>query len=524
VPLGTVGHVQGFFGGVAADEPQAALAGRDVLTAGGSAADAAATVYFMLSVTMPSAAGLGGGGMCLVRDSNGHRIETLDFLGQPTSGPGNRVMVPGNPRGMFALHAKYGKFEWREIVRPAENLARFGTRVSRAFADELKRSQTVLAGADAGSAPFKDASGNIVAEGSRVVQADLAATLAQIRARGGAVFHMAEPGRRFSQDVQHLGFGMSYRDLNAAKPIWRSAIRVPFVQQTSLYFPMPRTPAGTLGAKMAAMLVANGRFKNADAAERGHLIAEAAQRAMADAANGYLEKSREREINQPRQRPHKETVTHPELTDDYAERLMTGYRPDRLTELATGGRQSHIAQSPGGTTSFTVLDNNGGVVACTVSMNGSFGTGRSVPGTGMFLAPYPDDLAARDLSFAAVIVDQDFGNKLFLAGAASGGTASQAVLTDTALTVSLVPNTIVDREVAARTRVYRDLVGGVTYVENGAPGDLVAGLKQRGHRVLSVPELGRVNMAFCSNGLPAEQSNCRIVSDPRGLGYATVSN
>src|SRR5690349_7768473 len=57
---GTPGYVSGFLGGVAADEPEAALVGREVLSAGGTAADAAAAIGLAMSVTLPSRAGLGG--------------------------------------------------------------------------------------------------------------------------------------------------------------------------------------------------------------------------------------------------------------------------------------------------------------------------------------------------------------------------------------------------------------------------------------------------------------------------------
>jgi gamma-glutamyltranspeptidase/glutathione hydrolase len=165
-------------GVIAGDEPQAVLAGEKLLRDNGNAADAAVAVAMALAVTLPSRAGLGGGGACIVHDNKSRKIEELEFL----SDNGAPALV----RGLFALHARYGRRPWAEAVAPAATLAQSGGTVSRAFANDLIAHGKVLMNDSAALDAFLGPDRRLLAAGDNFRQPALAEILANVQ-RGRAL-------------------------------------------------------------------------------------------------------------------------------------------------------------------------------------------------------------------------------------------------------------------------------------------------------------------------------------------------
>lgn len=114
---------------------------QQIMLDGGNAIDAAIAAQFVLSVTLPEAGNIGGGGFMLVyKDQKGdfidyreqaplaaHRDMYLDEDGNVV--PYQSVIgilssgVPGTVAGMWLAHEKYGTLPWKDLVEPAVKLA-----------------------------------------------------------------------------------------------------------------------------------------------------------------------------------------------------------------------------------------------------------------------------------------------------------------------------------------------------------------------------------------------------------------
>ena len=109
------------------DEPFAVRTGTAILSQGGSAADAVTAMFFAMTATYPVAAGLGGGGICLIADP-GKGLQEFDFLPRAAKG-GGAYAVPGAVRGFYDLQAAFGALPWQRDVAGGRSLC--GQRLSR---------------------------------------------------------------------------------------------------------------------------------------------------------------------------------------------------------------------------------------------------------------------------------------------------------------------------------------------------------------------------------------------------------
>lgn len=498
------GEAGGAFLGVAvADEPVAAAVAVDILGQGGSAADAAVALYFALAVTYPSAATLGGGGVCLVNDWARGTVIALNFPApRAVRSPGatQPTAVPANALGMAALHARYGALDWRMLLAPAERMARFGVPVSRAAARRYASAGAGLA-ADAGARRVFATSGRLPGEGRRLAQPDLADTISMLRIEGAGALYSGPLADRLVAAVRATGGTLSQQDLRNFAPGWRPAPGIDFGNDR-VYFAGPPAGAGLIAGQMWRMLAARNRYRRAAAEERPHLFVEAARRAFAGRGRWLADDGTGVALDVL-------------LDEDAAREAMRDYDPDKAGQGPVSASNSPDG-APGGT-GFVVLDALGGAVACNFTAYAPFGTGKVAPGTGILVAPAPGPDQANPSSLGPMMAINPFVRSFKFAATGGGGqagpTAMMSVAADT-----LLGGGRLDRAMR-RPRVHTD--GGPSVrVEEPADEAVTGALTRRGHAVSTAPALGRVNAVFCPSGYPAEPSKqlCWAEADPRGHG------
>jgi gamma-glutamyltranspeptidase/glutathione hydrolase len=197
---------------VAAANPMAAAAGRDILRQGGNAIDAAIATQLVLNLVEPQSSGIGGGAFLVYWSAREHRVVTFDgretapatarperFLGADGKPlgffdavvSGRSVGVPGVLRMLALAHHRYGKLAWARLFAPSIKLAEEGF-------DVPPRLQALLAGdpflrrEEATRRYFYEADGTPKA---RLANPEFAAVLRAIAEKGADAFYAGDIAR-----------------------------------------------------------------------------------------------------------------------------------------------------------------------------------------------------------------------------------------------------------------------------------------------------------------------------------------
>jgi len=502
-PVGVVGHVEGFAGMVAADEPRAVLVGRDALSAGGSPADAAVAMAFTLAVTMPSQAGLGAGGSCLVYDHGKKKVEALDFVAAPPSALGpqtNRpTAAPTLPRGMYALQSKYGRLRWEQLLSPAEAIARNGAPASRAFINQLNPFVGPLFDDPIARSTFGHGDGTPLAEGEMLQQLDLGATISRLRVKGAGEFYTGRGADDLVAASKAIGGSLTTDDLRAVSPKWLAPLEVKYGNDTA-YFPPPPAASGLVEAELWKLLAESGRYAEASPSARPHLLAEAFARVYADRASWMNPEGTSSQIPADM------------LAKSHLDGLWSGFAAN-AHQPQGGDAPSDVSAGTG----FVVMDNEGSAVACTLSLNNGFGTGRILPNQGFLMAFAPGVKGRGPYSVGPMLAINTNSNEFRFAAAAGGNTASATAVTQTALAALVGKQPL--KDAVGNTRLHTTNSPDQVVVEQGygSVGDLQAA----GHDVAEGQVAARVNALQCGSGDPTV-ARCAAVTDPRGAGLASV--
>ena len=205
---------------VAAANPLATEAGRQMLARGGSALDAAIAVQMVLTLVEPQSSGIGGGAFLLHWD--GQRVQAFDgretapaaaderlFLtpeGKPMAFHdavvgGRSVGVPGTVRMLEMAHAQHGRLRWAALFEPAIRLAETGFPVSPRL-HAMLQADAHLRKDPTAAAFFYQPDGTPWPVGHRLKNPELAEVLRRLARDGSRALHEGEIAQAIVAKVQ----------------------------------------------------------------------------------------------------------------------------------------------------------------------------------------------------------------------------------------------------------------------------------------------------------------------------------
>jgi len=369
---------------VASSHPLATSAGLLALARGGNAVDAAIASAAVIVLTEPCSNGLGSDLFAQVWD--GSQLHGLNASGTAPAawtleyfarryGPDlaaarplrgwDTVTVPGMVAGWAALHGRFGRLPFGDVLAPAIDIAERGFAVSPIVQDKWERGAALLSG-QPGFAEHFLPRGRAPRVGEHVTIPGAARALRRIAASAGEDFYRGEIAAAIDAFARATGGALRAADLAGYEPQWVEPLGMDFHGHTLHQIP----PNGQgIAALMCLGMLGHTDLAHypVDSADWYHVVIEAMKLAFADVYDQVADPAGMRVSAQG--------MLDPDYLRERARRIDMTRAQAPCAGLAPAG----------GTIYLSSADESGMMVSLIQSNYMGFGSGLVVPGWGIAL-------------------------------------------------------------------------------------------------------------------------------------------
>jgi len=388
--------------------------GIEILNIGGNAVDAAVAVGFSLAITLPRAGNLGGGGFMLVyikekneifyidyrsksplnsnlenifniKDDSGKNYETVpknfDSKKYDLVDTGYKASaVPGTVAGLLEAHSRFGKLKLKDILEPVIKQAKQGIVVSYDLSKAIESTPRLANDPESKKIYFDN--DTPIQQYSLLKLPDLANTLTLISKHGKDGFYKGETAKKIVEAMQKNNGLMSLNDFSDYKAYIKKPISTEY-RGNKVYTAGPPSGGGiTLLTALNILSYFDLAKYKSNSVMTYHLFSEALRR-------GH--NNRSSEVGDPL---YYDVPTSELLSEKRTKELVKSISLKRSTKTSVI-KPINILNESRDTTHYSIIDSYGNAVSNTYTLGASFGSGVTIPGTGVLMNNQMNNLMYR---------------------------------------------------------------------------------------------------------------------------------
>ena len=505
--------------------------GVKILDMGGNAVDAAVAVGFSLATTLPRAGNIGGGGFMLIYLKDKDEVFYIDYRSKsPKNSSIEKLLgtkkipdrnskrwervdytylasgVPGTVYGLLEAHKNFGKLDLKEIMKPVIEQAENGIIVSSDLNYVIEVTPQLKSDQESLSIYFKN--GEALKEFSTMKRPDLANTFREISKYGIKGFYEGAIAEKIVEAMNANDGLITYEDLKNYKSFFRMPIAINYKGHKVFTAAPPSGGGITLLTALNILNNINIKKYKSDSTKTYHFLAESLRR-------GHNNRSH--------------FVGDPDYFDVPISELLSAKRTKELITSIDSNKASSIDQvipytprkESKDTTHFSIIDKDGNAVSNTYTLGLSFGSGVTIPGTGILMNSQMNNFAYRygdktDIGRGAspgnkfepgkkpmstmaptIIFDKD--DKLFLVTGSPGGSDIPAAILR--VITGVIDFNLDIGEATMLPRIHKDWPYEGLEHERAVSRDIVRRLKGMGHKTEYETTIGSTQSIHIVDGV-----------------------